>query len=143
MSIEYTLSILKPDAVAKNIIGKVLTRFEEAGLSIIAAKMLHLTKEQAQSFYDIHKASPFYSDLVRFMTSGPVLVQVLEGDNAVQKNRLLMGATNPKDATPGSIRKDFAESIDKNIVHGSDSLETAKTEIAFFFSDQDICLRAC
>ena len=132
MSKEKTLSIIKPDAVEKNLIGKILERFEENGLKIIAAKMMHLSKEQAQQFYAVHKERPFYSDLVSFMTSGPVLVQVLEGENAIAQNRKVMGATDPSKADAGTIRKDFAESIDKNAVHGSDATETAKQEISFF-----------
>lgn len=141
MTVERTLSIIKPDAVAKNLIGKINSRFEEQGLSIIAAKMLHLTTEQAEGFYAVHKARPFFKDLVSFMTSGPVLVQVLEGNNAVLKNRDIMGATNPKDAAPGTIRKDFAVSIDENAVHGSDSLDNAKVEIDYFFSPDEVCAR--
>ncbi len=141
MTVERTLSIIKPDAVAKNFIGKINSRFEEQGLKIIAAKMLHLTTEQAEGFYAVHKARPFFKDLVSFMTSGPVLVQVLEGDNAVLKNRDIMGATNPKDAAPGTIRKDFAASIDENAVHGSDSLDNAKVEIDYFFSPAEVCAR--
>lgn len=141
MSVERTLSIIKPDAVEKNLIGKINARFEDAGLQIIAAKMLQLTREQAEGFYEVHKARPFFKDLVNFMISGPVLVQVLEGENAVLKNREIMGATNPKDAAPGTIRKDFAASIDENAVHGSDSLDNAKIEIAFFFKPQEICTR--
>lgn len=141
MTVERTLSIIKPDAVAKNLIGKINSRFEDAGLKIIAAKMVQLSKQQAEGFYEIHKERPFFKDLVAFMISGPVLVQVLEGDNAVMKNREIMGATNPKDAAPGTIRKDFANSIDENAVHGSDSLENAKVEIAFFFTPQEICAR--
>lgn len=133
MTREKTLSIIKPDAVANNHIGAILDRFEKAGLRIVAAKMMHLSQKQAEEFYAIHKERPFFKDLVSFMISGPVLVSVLEGDNAVKKNRDIMGATNPKDAAPGTIRKDFADSIDKNAVHGSDSLENAKIEIAFFF----------
>ncbi|HMO17407.1 MAG TPA: nucleoside-diphosphate kinase [Oligoflexia bacterium] len=135
MSKERTLSIIKPDGVKKNVIGKILARFEDAGLKIIAAKMMTLDNTLAGSFYDIHKDRPFFSDLVSFMTSGPVFVSVLEGDDAVQLNRTLMGATNPKEATPGTIRADFAESIDANTVHGSDSLENAEREISFFFGD--------
>lgn len=142
MAIERTLSIIKPDAVAKNIIGKVMTRFEDAGLKIVAAKMLHLTKERAEQFYDIHKERPFFKSLVEFMISGPVVVQVLEGENAILKNRDIMGATNPKEALPGTLRADFAKSIDENVVHGSDAPETAKTEIKFFFTDQEIHSRA-
>ena len=141
MAIEQTFSIIKPDAVAKNIIGKIYQRFEDAGLRIVAAKMLHLTKEQAEGFYAVHKERPFYQELVEYMTSGPVMVQVLEGENAIAKNREVMGATNPKEADPGTIRADFAESIDENAVHGSDAAETAKQEIAFFFSDEGICPR--
>ncbi len=141
MAIERTFSIIKPDAVAKNVIGEIYSRFENGGLKIIAAKMLHLTKEQAEGFYAIHKERPFFNDLVEFMTSGPVMVQVLEGENAVAKNRAIMGATNPKDAEPGTIRADFADTIDENAVHGSDGPDTAKTEIAFFFMEQEICPR--
>lgn len=141
MTVERTLSIIKPDAVSKNLIGKINTRFEDAGLKIVAAKMLHLSQQQAEGFYEVHKARPFFKDLVTFMMSGPVLVQVLEGENAVTKNRDIMGATNPKDAAAGTIRKDFASSIDENAVHGSDSLDNAKIEIAFFFSPQEICAR--
>ena len=133
MAVEQTLSIIKPDAVAKNVIGKIYSRFEDNGLKIIHAKMAHLSIEQAQGFYAVHKDRPFFNDLVSFMTSGPVMIQVLEGDNAVLKNRELMGATNPKEAAPGTIRADFAESIDANAVHGSDSLENAKIEIKYFF----------
>ncbi len=141
MTIERTLSIIKPDAVAKNVIGKINARFEDAGLRIIAVRMMQLSQEQAEAFYEIHKERPFFKDLVSFMVSGPVLVQVLEGENAVLKNREIMGATNPKDAAPGTIRKDFADSIDANAVHGSDSLDNAKKEIAFFFTPQEICAR--
>ena len=133
MAVEQTLSIIKPDAVAKNVIGKIYSRFEDSGLKIIHAKMAHLSTEEAQGFYAVHKDRPFFNDLVLFMTSGPVMIQVLEGDNAVLKNRELMGATNPKEAAPGTIRADFAESIDANAVHGSDSLENAKIEIEYFF----------
>ena len=133
MATEQTLSIIKPDAVAKNVIGKIYSRFEENGLKIVQAKMAHLSKEDAEGFYAVHKERPFFNDLVTFMTSGPVMIQVLEGDNAVLKNRELMGATNPKEAAPGTIRADFAESIDANAVHGSDSLENAKIEIEYFF----------
>lgn len=135
MAVERTLSIIKPDAVAKNVIGQIYSRFEGAGLKIVAAKMAHLSKHQAGDFYEIHKARPFYNDLVNFMSSGPVMIQVLEGENAIAKNRELMGATNPADAAPGTIRADFADSIDANAVHGSDSAETAKVEIKFFFPD--------
>jgi nucleoside-diphosphate kinase len=133
MATEQTLSIIKPDAVAKNVIGKIYTRFEENGLKIVQAKMAHLSKEEAEGFYAVHKDRPFFNDLVTFMTSGPVMIQALEGDNAVLKNRELMGATNPQEAAPGTIRADFAESIDANAVHGSDSLENAKIEIEYFF----------
>ena len=133
MATEQTLSIIKPDAVAKNVIGKIYTRFEENGLKIVQAKMAHLSKEEAEGFYAVHKERPFFDDLVTFMTSGPVMIQALEGDNAVLKNRELMGATNPQEAAPGTIRADFAESIDANAVHGSDSLENAKIEIEYFF----------
>jgi nucleoside-diphosphate kinase len=136
---EQTLSIIKPDAVEKNHIGSIIQRFEKAGLKVIAAKMMQLSKEQAQAFYAIHKERPFYNDLVSFMISGPVLVMVLEGHNAVAKNREIMGATNPKQAAPGTIRADFAESIDKNAVHGSDAAETAKVEVAFFFKPNELC----
>lgn len=141
MAIERTFSIIKPDAVAKNVVGEIYFRFEKAGLKIIAAKMLHLSKEQAEGFYAVHKERPFFKDLVEFMTSGPVMVQVLEGENAITQNRAIMGATNPKDAEPGTIRADFADSIDENAVHGSDGPDTAKTEIAFFFTEQEICPR--
>ena len=133
MATEQTLSIIKPDAVAKNVIGKIYTRFEDNGLKIVQAKMAHLSKEEAEGFYAVHKERPFFNDLVTFMTSGPVMIQALEGDNAVLKNRELMGATNPQEAAPGTIRADFAESIDANAVHGSDSLENAKIEIKYFF----------
>ena len=133
MTIEQTLSIIKPDAVAKNVIGEIYTRFEKANLKIIKAMMVHLTKEEAEGFYAVHKERPFFNDLVKFMTSGPVMIQALEGDNAVLKNRELMGATNPKEADAGTIRADFADSIDANAVHGSDSLENAKIEIEYFF----------
>ena len=138
MAIERTLSIIKPDAVAKNVIGEIYSRFEKAGLKIVAAKMLHLSREQAEDFYAVHKDRPFYNDLVGFMSSGPVLVQVLEGENAIARNRELMGATNPKDAAPGTIRADFAASIDENAVHGSDGPDTAAQEIAFFFQPNEI-----
>ena len=133
MTIEQTLSIIKPDAVAKNVIGEIYTRFEKANLKIVKAMMVHLTKEEAEGFYAVHKERPFFNDLVTFMTSGPVMIQALEGDNAVLKNKELMGATNPKEADPGTIRADFADSIDANAVHGSDSLENAKIEIEYFF----------
>ena len=141
MAIERTFSIVKPDAVAKNVIGQIYSRFEAAGLKIVASRMLHLSREQAGEFYAVHKERPFYNDLVDFMTSGPVMVQVLEGENAIAGNREVMGATNPKDAAPGTIRAVFAETIDENAVHGSDGPETAKTEIAFFFEDDEICGR--
>ena len=141
MAIERTFSIIKPDAVAKNVIGEIYSRFEKAGLKIIAAKMLHLSNEQAEGFYAVHKERPFFKDLVEFMTSGPVMVQVLEGENAITQNRAIMGATNPKEAEPGTIRADFANTIDENAVHGSDGPDTAKTEIAFFFTEQEICPR--
>ena len=130
---EQTLSIIKPDAVAKNVIGEIYTRFEKANLKIVKAMMVHLTKEEAEGFYAVHKERPFFNDLVTFMTSGPVMIQALEGDDAVLKNRELMGATNPKEADAGTIRADFADSIDANAVHGSDSLENAKIEIEYFF----------
>ena len=133
MTLEKTLSIIKPDAVAKNVIGEIYTRFEKANLKIIKAMMVHLSKEEAEGFYAVHKERPFFNDLVTFMTSGPVMIQALEGDNAVLKNRELMGATNPKEADAGTIRADFADSIDANAVHGSDSLENAKIEIEYFF----------
>jgi nucleoside-diphosphate kinase len=141
MAIERTLSIIKPDAVAKNIIGEIYSRFEKNGLRIIAARMMHLTTEQAEGFYAVHRERPFYKDLVTFMTSGPVIVQVLEGESAINKNRELMGATNPKDAAPDTIRADFATTVDENAVHGSDGPETAKQEIAFFFGDGGLCPR--
>jgi nucleoside-diphosphate kinase len=141
MAIEQTFSIIKPDAVAKNIIGEIYSRFEKAGLRIVAARMVHLSKEQAQGFYAVHKERPFYNDLVEFMTSGPVMVQVLEGENAILKNRELMGATNPQEAAPGTIRADFASTVDENAVHGSDGPDTAKEEIAFFFGDGGLCPR--
>ena len=141
MSTELTLSIIKPDAVAKSVIGQIYARFEQAGLNIVAAKMTHLTKKQAEEFYAVHKDRPFFKDLVAFMISGPVMVQVLEGRNAVSKNREIMGATNPKEADPGTIRADFADSIDANAVHGSDSEENAAQEIKFFFETSEICKR--
>lgn len=139
MSLERTLSIIKPDAVAKSVIGQIYSRFENAKLRVIAAKMMHLSKEQAEGFYAVHKERPFFKDLVTFMISGPVMIQVLQGENAVTKNRDLMGATNPKEAAAGTIRADFADSIDANAVHGSDSLENAKQEIAFFFKPEELC----
>ena len=141
MAIERTFSIVKPDAVAKNVIGEIYSRFEKSGLKIIAAKMLHLSREQAEGFYAVHKERPFFNELVDFMISGPVMVQVLEGENAIAVNRAVMGATNPKDAEPGTIRADFADTIDENAVHGSDGPETAKTEIAYFFKDEELCER--
>ena len=136
---EQTLSIIKPDATKKGVIGKIIDRFESNGLRIAAAKKIQLSVEDAKKFYEVHASRPFYNDLVEFMTSGPVVVMVLEGQNAVLKNRELMGATNPKEAAPGTIRADFAESIDANAVHGSDSLENAKIEIAFFFASRELC----
>ena len=133
MSVERTLSIIKPDAVAKNVIGEIYSRFEKAGLKIVEARMQHLTREEAEGFYAVHKGRPFFDDLVKFMTSGPVMIQALEGDDAISMNRKLMGATNPAEAEPGTIRADFAKSIDANAVHGSDGPDTAKTEIAYFF----------
>lgn len=141
MSVEKTLSIIKPDAVKKNIIGEIYRRFEQAGLQIIAANMKQLSTQEAAQFYAVHKTQPFFNNLVEFMSSGPVMIQVLEGENAIAKNRELMGATNPKDAEVGTIRADFADSIDANAVHGSDALETAAAEITFFFSGLEICKR--
>ncbi|MDO5356013.1 MAG: nucleoside-diphosphate kinase [Conchiformibius sp.] len=141
MAIERTISIIKPDAVGKNVIGKIYSRFEEQGLKIVAAKMKHLSRSEAEGFYAVHKERPFFNDLVSFMISGPVMIQVLEGENAVAKNREIMGATNPKDAAAGTIRADFAESIDENAVHGSDSLENAAIEIAYFFAATELCPR--
>ncbi len=141
MAVERTLSIIKPDAVAKNVIGQIYTRFENAGLNIVAARMAQLSRADAEGFYVIHKERPFFKDLVDFMTSGPVVIQVLEGENAVQKNRDLMGATDPKKAAKGTIRADFAASIDANAAHGSDSAENAAVEIAYFFATLDICPR--
>ncbi len=141
MSVERTISIIKPDAVAKNVIGEIYARFEKAGLKIIAARMMHLTKEQAGEFYAVHKERPFYGELVDYMTSGPIMVQVLEGEDAIAKNREVMGATNPKEAAAGTIRADFATDITENAVHGSDAAETAATEIAFFFGDDGLCPR--
>lgn len=138
---ERTLSIIKPDAVAKNVIGEIYARFEKAGLKVVAAKMLHLTRAQAEGFYAVHKERPFFKDLVDFMISGPVMVQVLEGENAVLAHRDVMGATDPKKAAPGTVRADFASSIDENAVHGSDSLENAQIEIAYFFSATELCPR--
>jgi len=141
MATERTISIIKPDGVQKNIIGEIYRRFESAGLQIVAARMLHLTREQAGEFYAVHRERPFYRDLVNYMTSGPVMVQVLEGENAIEKNREIMGATDPAKADPGTIRADFASSIEENVVHGSDGPETARQEMAFFFSDDQICPR--
>ena len=141
MAIERTLSIIKPDAVAKNVIGQIYARFEAAGLKIIAAKMVHLSRGEAEKFYAVHKERPFFKDLVDFMISGPVMVQVLSGEGAIAKNRELMGATDPKKAAAGSIRADFADSIDANAVHGSDGAETARAEIAFFFPEMNIHTR--
>ena len=138
MQVERTLSIIKPDAVAKNVIGEIYSRFEQAGLKIVAAQMKHLTQAEAEEFYLVHRKRPFYGDLVGFMTSGPVMIQVLEGENAIALNRELMGATNPQEAAAGTIRADFAQSIDANAVHGSDAPETAAVEIACFFNDNDI-----
>ena len=141
MAIERTISIIKPDAVAKNVIGEIYARFEKAGLRIVAARMEHLTAEKAGEFYAVHKERPFYNDLISFMTSGPVMVQVLEGEDAIAKNREVMGATNPADAAPGTIRADFAQTLDENAVHGSDGPDTARVEIAFFFGDNGVCPR--
>ena len=140
MAVEQTLSIVKPDAVAQNRIGAIYQRFEEGGLRIVAAKMLHLSRQQAEAFYAVHKERPFFADLVTFMISGPIVVQVLEGENAIARNRELMGATNPADADPGTIRADFATSVEENAVHGSDAAETARLEIEFFFPD-GVCAR--
>ena len=141
MALERTLSIIKPDAVAKNVIGQIYTRFEQAGLKIIAAKMKQLSRDDAEGFYAVHRGRPFFKPLVEFMISGPVMIQALEGENAIGKNRELMGATNPKDAAPGTIRADFAASIDANAVHGSDGVDSAKNEIAYFFDSTEICSR--
>jgi len=141
MTKELTLSIIKPDAVAKSVIGQIYSRFEQAGLNIIAARMTQLTRQQAEGFYAVHKDRPFFNDLVSFMISGPVIIQVLEGQNAILKHRDIMGATNPKEAAPGTIRADFADSIDANAVHGSDSPETAAQEIAYFFEPHELCSR--
>ena len=141
MAVEQTLSIIKPDGVQKNLIGEIYKRFESAGLQIVAAKMKHLTDKDAQGFYAVHRERPFFNDLCAYMTSGPVMVQVLQGDNAIAKNREIMGATNPADADPGTIRADFAESIEENVVHGSDGPDTAAAEIAFFFGEEGICPR--
>jgi nucleoside-diphosphate kinase len=141
MAVERALSIIKPDAIAKNVIGKIYSRFEEAGLTVIAAKMVHLSDELAGGFYAEHAERPFYKDLVGFMTSGPVMIQVLEGEGAILKHRDLLGATNPKEAAAGTIRADFAESIDANAVHGSDSVESAAREVSYFFKAEEICAR--
>ena len=141
MTIERTLSIIKPDGVQKNLIGEVYRRFEQAGLKIIAARMLHLSTAQAEAFYAVHSQRPFYRDLVNYMTTGPVIAQVLEGENAIETHRRIMGATDPKKADAGTIRKDFAASIEENVVHGSDAAETARQEISFFFAQADICPR--
>ncbi|MBX3701590.1 MAG: nucleoside-diphosphate kinase [Dokdonella sp.] len=141
MALERTLSIIKPDAVAKNVIGEIYSRFEKAGLRIVAARMKQLSRSDAEGFYAVHRERPFFKPLVDFMISGPVMIQVLEGDNAIARNRELMGATNPKDAAPGTIRADFAQSIDANAVHGSDGADTAKGEIAYFFTDAELCSR--
>ena len=141
MSVEQTLSIIKPDGFQKNLIGEIVGRFEKAGLQIVAARMLHLSQEQAEGFYEVHKERPFYNDLVGYMRSGPVFVQVLEGESAINRHREIMGATNPSDADPGTIRADFADSIEENIVHGSDGPDTAAHEIGFFFGDDGVCPR--
>jgi len=141
MSVEQTLSIIKPDGIEKNLIGEIYSRFEKAGLQIVAARMLHLTQEQAEGFYAVHSERPFYNDLVNYMRSGPVMVTALEGESAINKHREIMGATNPDDAAPGTIRKDFAASIEENVVHGSDGPDTAAQEIAFFFGDDGVCPR--
>lgn len=142
MTIERTFSIIKPDAVAKNVIGQIIARFEQAGLRVVASRMIHMSRAQAGQFYGVHKERPFYNDLCAYMSSGPVIVQVLEGENAIAKNREVMGATDPKKAAKGTIRADFAESIEANSVHGSDAPDTAAQEIAFFFSGSDICARS-
>jgi nucleoside-diphosphate kinase len=142
MSLEQTLSIVKPDAVQKNVIGKILDRFETAGLRVIACKMLQLTKKQAEDFYAIHRQRPFFAELVEYMISGPIVAHILEGDDAIRRNREIMGKTNPTEAAPGTIRADFAESLQVNAVHGSDGPDTASNEIAFFFRDEDICQRS-
>ncbi len=141
MSVEQALSIIKPDGVQKNLVGEIVGRFEKAGLEIVAARMIHLSREQAEEFYAVHKERPFFNDLVSYMISGPVMAQVLQGESAINVNREIMGATNPADADPGTIRADFAESIEENIVHGSDGPDTALQEIAFFFGDGGICPR--
>ncbi len=141
MAVEQTLSIIKPDGVQKNLIGEIYSRFEKAGLEIVAARMMHLTTDQAQGFYAVHKERPFYNDLVNYMMSGPVVVTALQGEDAISKHRGIMGATNPADADPGTIRADFAASIEENVVHGSDGPDTAAVEIAFFFGDDGVCPR--
>lgn len=141
MTKQRTLSIIKPDAVKKNVIGEIISRFEKAGLQVVAGRMQHLSQEQAEGFYAVHSERPFFKDLVSYMSSGPVFIMVLEGDNAIARNRELMGATNPKEAAPGTIRADFAESIEANAVHGSDAEETAQTEISFFFDAEQLCPR--
>lgn len=141
MAVERTLSIIKPDAVAKDVIGEIYSRFEKAGLKIVAARMMQLSREQAEGFYAVHKERPFFNDLVSFMISGPVMVQALEGEDAIRKNREIMGATNPKEAAAGTLRHDYADSIDANAVHGSDGPDTAKQEIEYFFKADDICSR--
>lgn len=141
MAVEQTLSIIKPDGVQENLIGEIVSRFENAGLEVVAARMMHLSKEQAQEFYAVHKERPFFDDLIKYMTSGPVFVQALQGDDAVARNREIMGATDPSDADPGTIRADHAASIEENVVHGSDAAATAAVEIAFFFTDDGVCPR--
>jgi len=141
MAVEQTLSIIKPDGVQKNLIGEIYSRFEKAGLEIVAARMMHLSEEQARGFYAVHKERPFYNDLVSYMTSGPVIVQALRGEDAIAKHREILGATNPADADPGTIRADYAASIEENVVHGSDAVETAASEIAYFFGDDGVCPR--
>ena len=141
MALQRTLSIVKPDAVSKNLVGEIYRRFESSGLRVIAAKMVHLSRTEAEGFYEVHKQRPFFNDLVKFMISGPVMVQVLEGENAIQKNRDIMGATNPKNAVPGTIRADLAASVEENAVHGSDGPDTAATEIGYFFSALELCPR--
>ena len=141
MAIERTLSIIKPDAVAKNVIGQIYARFEGAGLKVVAARMMHLSRREAEAFYAVHRERPFFRDLVRYMSSGPIIAQVLEGDAAVARHRDLMGATDPKQAAPGTIRADLAQSIEANVVHGSDAVDTAAREIAFFFSGTELCPR--
>jgi nucleoside-diphosphate kinase len=141
MAIERTISIIKPDAVAKNVIGEIYSRFEKGGLKIVAARMMHLSRSEAEGFYAVHCERPFFKDLVDFMTSGPIMVQVLEGEDAIKKNREIMGATNPAEAAPGTIRADFASTIDENAVHGSDAPETAAVEMAYFFSTTQLCAR--